>query len=77
MSHLVNDALAVLEKLTGAQQPERDRAAADALGLLALVAGRMWSRPRVVTALMGGGSSPAGWLPTRYLHRRPAGPAYP
>ena len=40
VSHLVNDALAVLEKLTGAQQPERDRAAADALGLLALVAGQ-------------------------------------
>lgn len=40
VSNLVNDALAVLEKLTGPQQPERDQAAADALGLLALVAGQ-------------------------------------
>jgi hypothetical protein len=37
---LVNDALAVLAELTGADAAERDDAAADALGLLALVAGQ-------------------------------------
>jgi hypothetical protein len=40
VSNLVNDALAVLEALTGEDAPERDAAAADALGLLALVAGQ-------------------------------------
>ncbi len=40
VSDLVNDALAVLEALTGPQAPQRDQAAADALGLLALVAGQ-------------------------------------
>ena len=40
VSDLVNDALAVLEALTGLGAPERDAAAADALGLLALVAGQ-------------------------------------
>ena len=40
VSDLVNDALAVLEALTGPGAPERDAAAADALGLLALVAGQ-------------------------------------
>ena len=40
VSDLVNDALAVLEALTGPGAPERDTAAADALGLLALVAGQ-------------------------------------
>jgi len=40
VSGLVNDALAVLEALTGEDAPERDAAAADALGLLALVAGQ-------------------------------------
>jgi hypothetical protein len=40
VSELVNDALAVLEELTGPGAPERDQAAADALGLLALVAGQ-------------------------------------
>ena len=40
VSDLVNDALAVLEALTGVGAPERDAAAADALGLLALVAGQ-------------------------------------
>ena len=40
VSGLVNDALAVLEALTGPGAPERDAAAADALGLLALVAGQ-------------------------------------
>src|SRR5487761_1183261 len=39
VSDLVNDALAVLEALTGEDAPERDAAEADALGLLALVAG--------------------------------------
>ena len=40
VSDLVNDALAVLAELTGPGAPERDQAAADALGLLALVAGQ-------------------------------------
>jgi hypothetical protein len=40
VSDLVNDALAVLAELTGEDAPERENAAADALGLLALVAGQ-------------------------------------
>lgn len=40
VSDLVNDALAVLAVLAGPGAPERDGAAADALGLLALVAGQ-------------------------------------
>jgi Transposase DDE domain/Transposase domain (DUF772) len=40
VSDLVNDALAVLAELAGPGAPERDPAAADALGLLALVAGQ-------------------------------------
>jgi hypothetical protein len=40
VSLLVNDALAVLARLCGPDAPEREQAAADALGLLALVAGQ-------------------------------------
>jgi hypothetical protein len=40
VSDLVNDALAVLDALAGLGAPERDPVAADALGLLALVAGQ-------------------------------------
>ena len=40
VSDLVNDALAVLDALAGPGAPERDAVAADALGLLALVAGQ-------------------------------------
>lgn len=40
VSDLVNDALAVLAELTGSDAPVREDAAADALGLLALVAGQ-------------------------------------
>jgi hypothetical protein len=40
VSDLVNDALAVLDRLAGPGAPERDEPAADALGLLALVAGQ-------------------------------------
>jgi transposase len=40
VSDLVNDASAVLAVLTGPDAPERDTAEADALGLLALVAGQ-------------------------------------
>ena len=40
VSDLVNDALAVLAEFAGPDAPERDAAAADALGLLALVAGQ-------------------------------------
>ena len=40
VSDLVNDALRLLDALAGPGAPERDAAAADALGLLALVAGQ-------------------------------------
>jgi Transposase DDE domain/Transposase domain (DUF772) len=40
VSDLVNDALAVLAELAGPDAPQRDPLAADALGLLALVAGQ-------------------------------------
>jgi hypothetical protein len=40
VSDLVNDSLAVLDALAGPGAPQRDGAAADALGLLALVAGQ-------------------------------------
>ena len=40
VSDLVNDALAVLAELCGPDAPERDAPAADAVGLLALVAGQ-------------------------------------
>ena len=40
VSDLVNDALAVLAELSGSDAPVREDAAADALGLLALVAGQ-------------------------------------
>ena len=40
VSDLVNDALSVLAELCGDDAPRRDQAAADALGLLALVAGQ-------------------------------------
>jgi hypothetical protein len=40
VSNLVNDALAVLDALAGPGAPQRDEAAAGALGLLALVAGQ-------------------------------------
>lgn len=40
VSDLVNDALAVLERLRAPDQPKRDKAAADAIGLLALVCGQ-------------------------------------
>jgi hypothetical protein len=40
VSTLVNDALTVLARLCGPGKPQRDPAAADALGLLALVAGQ-------------------------------------
>ena len=40
VSDLVNDALAVLAELAGPDAPEREAAEADALGLLALVAGQ-------------------------------------
>ena len=39
-STLVNDAVAVLARLCGPGAPQRDQVAADALGLLALVAGQ-------------------------------------
>src|ERR1019366_8415499 len=57
VSDLVNDALAVLEALTGEGAPRREDAAADALGLLALVAGQD-------AGPAGGGGSPGKSLPT-------------
>jgi hypothetical protein len=64
VSDLVNDALAVLAELAGPEAPERDGAAADALGLLALVAGQ--------------DVEPAEGRPgPGDLHRGPPGAAYP
>jgi IS5 family transposase len=56
VSALVTDANALLAALAGG---ELDEQAASAVGLLALVAGRMWSPPRAATGPMGGGGSPA------------------
>ena len=64
VSDLVNDALAVLEALTGEDAPRRDDAAADALGLLALVAGQDVSPRRTPMAPTGGGGSPGKSSPT-------------
>ncbi len=58
VSDLVNDALAVLAELTGEGAPERDAAAADALGLLALVAGQDVEPAGGRTGRTGGGGSP-------------------
>ncbi len=55
VSDLVNDALAVLAELAGPGAPERDEAAAGALGLLALVAGQDVERRRIPTGRTGGG----------------------
>ena len=54
----MNDALAVLAELTGEGAPERDAAAADALGLLALVAGQDVGAGGGRTGRTGGGGSP-------------------
>ena len=59
VSDLVNDALAVLAALAGPGAPERDAAAADALGLLALVAGQDVEPAEDPTGRTGGGGSPA------------------
>ena len=60
VSDLVNDALAVLAELTGTGTPERDAAAADALGLLALVAGQdVEPAEGILMAPTAGGGSPA------------------
>jgi hypothetical protein len=80
VSDLVNDALAVLAELTGQDAPERDAAAADALGLLALVAGQDVNRPGTPTAPTGGGGLPARSLTTgssRPSMSRPGIPASP
>ena len=61
VSDLVTDALAVLGELCGQDAPHREEPAADALGLLALVAGRMWSPPTAPMAPTGGGASRGGW----------------
>jgi len=64
VSALVNDALAVLAELAADGAPQREAAEADALGLLALVAGQTWSPRRTPTARTGGGESPARSPPT-------------
>jgi hypothetical protein len=58
VSDLVTDALAVLAELAGPGAPERDPAAADALGLLALVAGQD-VEPAEGSDSTGSGGSPA------------------
>src|SRR5258707_13034198 len=55
VSDLVNDALAVLAELAGPASPERDDAAADALGLLALGAGQDREPPGDSGGTDGGG----------------------
>jgi hypothetical protein len=57
----VNDALAVLAELAGPGSPERDPAAADALGLLALVAGQDVEPAEALMARTGGGAVPGRW----------------
>ena len=71
VSDLVNDALAVLAELAGPGRRERDAAAADALGLLALVAGQDAEPADDLTARTGGGGSPQGRPGSRDQHRGP------
>ena len=78
VSDLVNDALAVLAELTRVGAPQRDAAAADALGLLALVAGQD------VEPADGSDGTDGRWkiarkvAPDRVISTvGPAGPAYP
>ena len=78
VSRLVNDALAVLAVLRGPDTPGRDDAAADALGLLALVAGQD------VKPADGSDGTDGRWVIARKvaprpgdLHRGPAGSPYP
>ena len=59
VSGLVNDALPVLAELAGPGSPQRDPAAADALGLLALVAGQDVEPAEDSDGRTGGGGSPA------------------
>ncbi len=81
VSTLVNDALAVLAELTADGAPQREAAGADALGLLALVAGQgrqspmnRRSRARAITAALRahsiGGSAT---LSDQLANARPAG----
>ena len=61
VSDLVNDALAVLAELAGPDAPARADTAADALGLLALVAGQdVEPADGFLMAPTGGGASPGG-----------------
>jgi hypothetical protein len=61
VSARVNDATALVAALQDAELDERAQAA---VALLALVAARTWSRPRVRMGPMGAGGSPAGSPPT-------------
>src|SRR6266568_3154407 len=77
VSDLVNDALAVLAELTGPDAPEREAAEANALGLLALVAGQD------VEPAGNSDGTDGRWLITRSgatfraIRHRPPGPAHP
>jgi hypothetical protein len=78
VSDLVNDALAVLDALAGPDAPERDEPAADALGLLALVAGQD------VEPAEGSDGTDGRWRIARKVapdrgdqYRGPRGAAYP
>ena len=61
MSDLVTDALAVLGALCGEDAPRREQPAADALGLLALVAGQDVEPAGGSDGTDGGGASRGGW----------------
>ena len=78
VSDLVSDALAVLAELAGPGAPQRDAAAADALGLLALVAGQDVARAE------GSDGTDGRWRIARKVtqdpgdqHRGHPGAAYP
>ena len=76
VSDLVNDALAVLEALTGEDAPRRDDAAADALGLLALVAEQDVEAAQDSMAPTGGGGRPES-RPRRVISAWTARPGTP
>ena len=77
VSDLVNDALAVLDELTGPGAPERDTAAADALGLLALVAGQDVEPAGESDGTDGRWRIARKVAPDRMISTWTTGPAYP
>ena len=75
---LVNDALRLLEVLAGLDAPERDAAAADALGLLALVAGQdVRAGGRIGRDGRAVADRPESRAGPGDQHRGPGGPAHP